>query len=688
VVGCEHAKVQTSPVLLTSRQRSEVSFVEQAGYRPDIDGLRAIAVGLVVLQHGDLLFSGGYIGVDVFFVISGFLITRLILAACNAQNFTLKGFWLRRARRILPAAAVAVAATLALGFVLLPPQELATLASSTVAQQLLVGNFYFWQHSGYFDVPSRSNPLLHTWSLAVEEQFYLVWPLLLMFLYRRSRRALVGGSVLLAVGSFALCVAVTSIDPRPAFYLMPTRMWELLLGALINWLPRTLLCLLESSCVSGIIGLALIIASAASYTATTPFPGSAALVPCLGAFLIIAAPSKRLASATSLLSAPLLVYLGRASYSIYLWHWPVGVFVKAILGEEPSLFVRGLVAIMSVVLGCISYEMIEMPVRRRSWLKENREFVKACILSTAAICIAGLAVERYVVLRYPAVTGLHGKLAVDIQVASPEEETALGKHPRSIYVHVLGDLSDPHRAPSFVLWGDSHADMLAPLCHTLAVSRGIWGACFARGGVPPLLGVWCQNPQIEGKAAQLGWNEEVVAWIKQHQVRDVVMAARWDLKVPPTQVEVGPNYDAGLLRDEQSVEMSQADAQRAWEEGLHQTMSVFEAMGTRVWFVRQVPVQQTDLFGRLKLSSATGVTRREYELQQQAVNRALQTCSSPMLSVIGPGNHWFDRDGRSWLSMGNNALYQDGDHLTREGTEKLLRPLLGPVFDAIRERAK
>ena len=149
-------------------------------YRPDIDGLRAISVGLVVLEHAGLAFPGGFIGVDVFFVISGFLITRLIFIAINEKIFSLKEFWLRRLRRILPAAALAVAATLAAGMLILRPSELTSLAESAVAQQLLSANFFYWHNTGYFDLPSRLKPLLHTWSLAVEEQFYLVWPLVLL----------------------------------------------------------------------------------------------------------------------------------------------------------------------------------------------------------------------------------------------------------------------------------------------------------------------------------------------------------------------------------------------------------------------------------------------------------------------------------------------------------------------------
>src|SRR5262249_51535095 len=168
----------------------EPPSAKETSYRPDIDGLRAIAVGLVVLGHSGFFFSGGFIGVDVFFVISGFLITRLILAGYDAGTLTLKQFWLRRIRRIVPAAAVLVGVTLLVGMLTLEPRELASLGESAIAQEAFSANVYFWAQGGYFDLPSEHKPLLHTWSLAVEEQFYLIWPLILMLAWRWGRKAI------------------------------------------------------------------------------------------------------------------------------------------------------------------------------------------------------------------------------------------------------------------------------------------------------------------------------------------------------------------------------------------------------------------------------------------------------------------------------------------------------------------
>ena len=202
-------------------------------YRPDIDGLRAVAVVLVLLFHADLGLRGGFVGVDVFFVISGFLITRILVDDGRPWRPRLSAFWIRRIRRILPAACLVVAATMVGGFVILLPSDFVELAQSVLAQQLMVSNFYFWKTVGYFGGNAAQKPLLHTWSLAVEEQFYLVYPLLLVWLGRLPRQVFIGALLAGAVVSFGISDWAAGAYPKEAFYLLPTRAWEILLGGLM-----------------------------------------------------------------------------------------------------------------------------------------------------------------------------------------------------------------------------------------------------------------------------------------------------------------------------------------------------------------------------------------------------------------------------------------------------------------------
>ena len=259
-------------------------------YRPEIDGLRAIAVLAVVLYHAGLGVAGGYIWVDVFFVVSGFLITSLILKDLQEGKFTLAHFWERRARRIIPAAVVIILATLIAGWFLLLPSDYAKLGKSAAWQAVFGANFHFWRATNYFAGPAEEQPLLHTWSLAVEEQFYLFFPLILFSMFRfrlfRRRGALLALFAVGFVTSLAVGIYAVPRMPAAAFYLLPTRAWELLCGAIVAILPASALRrpLREAFCWAA---LAAILAPCFLYTKQTPFPGHAALPPCFGTALFI-----------------------------------------------------------------------------------------------------------------------------------------------------------------------------------------------------------------------------------------------------------------------------------------------------------------------------------------------------------------------------------------------------------------
>ena len=335
-----------------------------ARYRPDVDGLRAYAVLAVVLFHvGVPGFGGGYVGVDVFFVISGFLITRLIVDEVRATGgFRFGNFYLRRARRLAPAMLVTFTACFAVAFLIFPAADFERFAGSLVYALLSLSNFYFWQEAGYFDAAALTKPLLHTWSLAVEEQFYLVWPALLVLLLLRLRaRWVVAAIVLIALLSLAAAQYLLAVDPPAAFYLLPARGVELAIGALMVWAvrypprdPRLLEPIL-------LLGLAMIAAAVVLFTAETPFPGVASLLPCLGTALAIYAGTARLSGLA--LRNPVAVAVGRASYSIYLVHWPLIVFTASYTFAEPSgATTLGLVA-ASLVLGGLQYRLVEQRYR-------------------------------------------------------------------------------------------------------------------------------------------------------------------------------------------------------------------------------------------------------------------------------------------------------------------------------------
>jgi peptidoglycan/LPS O-acetylase OafA/YrhL len=333
-------------------------------YRPDIDGLRAVAVLSVLFFHfGVDSFSGGFIGVDVFFVISGFLITRLIIDATDNQSFTFGGFYLRRARRLLPALLFTILGSFIVGCVIFSPQHLQRLGGSALHGILSISNFFFWSESGYFDADAKVKPLLHLWSLSVEEQFYFIWPLTLVLLQKASLSRITTPLtfLLLGVASWAFAEWFLQSDPSGAFYLLPSRIVEFCMGAMMVWLVGISArpWIREVALMSGLI---LIGYAAISFTKQTPFPGTNALIPCLGTSLAIFGGSSRLVGA--LLRSTPMVFTGLISYSLYLCHWPIYVFYLYVTDSDQlgPLQIVGL-TFLSFVVATLMYRFVERPFR-------------------------------------------------------------------------------------------------------------------------------------------------------------------------------------------------------------------------------------------------------------------------------------------------------------------------------------
>ena len=361
-------------------------------YRPDIDGLRALAVLVVMAFHlGVNRLQGGFVGVDVFFVISGFLICSLIYGDLEGGRFSLGRFYERRIRRILPALLLVLAATTIAAFFLLLPTRLEDYARSLAAAALSFSNFYFWLTTGYFEAPADARPLLHTWSLAVEEQFYLAFPLLLALLHRFSRRVVIGALATLGIVSLLINIAgVYAGDRTAAFYLPLGRAWELMLGALLALGAAPKLRGYWAHAV-GITGVVLIAGSALWLTPATPFPGVAALPACLGAAMIIAAGMGGEGLVARALAWRPIVFVGLISYSLYLWHWPMIVLVKeATLADELTRPQQVEIFLACIVLAVLSWILVERPARRAP--ASRRLVFGAAGAGTLAIAVIALVV--------------------------------------------------------------------------------------------------------------------------------------------------------------------------------------------------------------------------------------------------------------------------------------------------------
>ena len=357
--------------------------MDQSRYRPEVDGLRAVAVlGVLFFHAGFQSFSGGFLGVDVFFVISGFLITRLIRDEVATGWLGFAHFYLRRARRLFPAMFVTLLATLVGASLLFAPPHFERFGGELLHAALSVSNFYFWHEAGYFDTAAQFKPLLHTWSLSVEEQFYVLWPPLLVFLLRRGRvRTLLGLLFLAGLASLLLAEALTS--GLFAFWLLPFRAFEFCIGALTVWLVRFRPA--NTAWLDPVLlgGIALVVGSFVVFTRATSFPSTASLVPCIGAALVIYSGTAR--RAARLLNNRAAVGIGLISYSIYLVHWPMIVFWGYWKLEPASESERYALCALSVGVGWVMYRFVEMPFRRPDGPTRNLSpagFGLACALLT------------------------------------------------------------------------------------------------------------------------------------------------------------------------------------------------------------------------------------------------------------------------------------------------------------------
>jgi len=355
-------------------------------YRAEIDGLRALAVIPVIFFHAGFdLFSGGFVGVDVFFVISGYLITTILIDDIEAQRFTVLGFYERRARRLLPALTLVISCCIPVAWFVLNPFDLREFSQSILATSVFSSNFYFYLTSGYFDTAAELKPLLHTWSLAVEEQYYLVFPLFLLAVWRFGEKQVLGLIAALAVASLIASEWGWRNVPHANFYLAPTRAWEILAGSMTAFMVRKQG--LSGSNFLSLLGLGAIVMAVFVYDEATPFPSVYALLPVIGVVLVVLYGGTGTIVAR-LLSNRVLVGVGLISYSAYLWHQPLFAFYRAYYLEQPDLGPSLAIILFTLVLAYLTWRFIEVPARKGKPSKYSQQYV----LYLTAFALASLAI--------------------------------------------------------------------------------------------------------------------------------------------------------------------------------------------------------------------------------------------------------------------------------------------------------
>jgi peptidoglycan/LPS O-acetylase OafA/YrhL len=628
--------------------------------RPEIDGLRAVAVISVILFHANMRFTGGYVGVDVFFVISGYLITSLILHQLNSDSFRLIEFWERRVRRILPALVLVVLASLGVAWFMLFPVDFDKFGQAVAAQGLLLSNVYYWKETGYFS-PTAVQPLLHTWSLALEEQFYLLFPLFLIALTRFNRRSLVwviGGSALL---SFTLSAYGTYTHPLAAFYLLPFRAWELLLGALLAAMPaigKPVRWLNEASGAAGLTGIFI---AAILYTKETRFPGFAALLPCLGAGAIIWSTGPVRTFVGRMLSLRPLVFVGLISYSLYLWHWPMLVFSAYWAPGQLSLSTRITVIAASFVVSILSWKSIETPFRKRTVLSRRTGVFAFAGGASATLVLAGFLIfhghgfaARW---RPDALQYLAGQEQQDFRAELDLTAIQTGR------LTEIG-LKGAGQPIDLLVWGDSHAMAVLHILNQMCIEHRVRGVAATHSSTVPLLDL-PSSSKYSLREGSIPYNQAVVDYINTRHVKNVLLAGVWDFYLPSTADErVKEDFRHALVR----------------------TIKELQKTVTTIFIMKDVPHQPFDVPRILAIAAERGqdptilgVPLIEQRTRGVYVNGLLDSLASASVVVLDPVPLLTDQTGICPAERNGRALYFDNNHLSIDGAIQL-RPLFQTVF--------
>lgn len=647
----------------------KVSLPHSIDYRPDIDGLRAIAVSIVVIFHAfPTLMTGGFVGVDIFFVISGYLISKIIVKNIDNGTFTFRDFYIRRIKRIFPALLLVLAATLATGWFALFPDEFKLLAKHVVGGAGFISNLFLWNEVGYFDTAADTKPLLHLWSLGIEEQFYIFWPIILLVASRFGTRVLRVALVIVGV-SFLVNVLGVHGFPSATFYSIASRAWELLLGAVVamlslqrfsfafgTWrrgpepgeLRGTSGPLLDTATPGGrnflsIMGTIFLFAACLLVRADKGFPGWWAMLPAGGAAMLIAAGPRAWINRV-VLSNRLMVWVGMISYPLYLWHWPLLSFARIVESGEPALAIRVKAVGLAVVLAWLTYRLVELPVRRR----QKGTGTLAIVFVTFMVAVAGVGAWIFTHHGMPERRALleNAGYQKSLIIVEDRDNAAACKQRygfASIYEYCL--LAKTGQEPTVALIGDSHG------YHVVAGLTKYYGDL---GENLLYLGTrlpfWGVAPR-ENDPYQIATPAMLDLALNTASIKTVIMS---------TFVKFSDDTPADKLLVQQ----------------FHDTLQKYVVAGKKVIYMYDTPTLDFEPRACIKRAGiASSQTRRDCSIAREAYDKSVKVHNAivagvlkdfPSVVTFSPSQYMCDQD-RCHVIIDKKLMYRDTHHLSYEG---------------------
>ena len=656
-------------------------------YRPEIDGLRALAVLGVALFHIGLpYFNGGYIGVDVFFVISGYLITSIIMNDISKNEFSLLNFWERRIRRILPVLLVVIIFTLLISVFFLVPNHFLDFGQSLGAQGLFLTNYMFWREAGYFDNPAQFKPLLHTWSLSVEEQFYVIIPIVFFGIKNLTRKKINIIIVFLLLTSFLFSVYYLEKNQNSVFYFLPFRAWELLLGSCLalNLIPVRVINKSVSEILT-IFSIGMIFLCFIFYDESTPFPGHLAFPVCFATTLFIWLTTLNSTKFTKIFfSNKYIVGIGKISYSFYLIHWPLLLFGSYIILRPLKIYESFALLLLSMGLSFFSWRYIEQPVRQKKIFRNKTQIFLGAVITLVTFFIVGGIIHinkgfpnrfNYQVNAYANGNADNNPRRMECHYKS-NEEIQKGNLCET-------NIIDGSNQSSFLSWGDSHADAIMPLLEEIANDNNFGMYHASKNSCPPLLGI-STTTQSDDECNK--FNELMFEVISKNNIQNVILSARWTVYTKGrSEIEPLSEKDPLMISfdEKNSNDIKTEDALKTFERHLLKTINEITELDVNIWFLEQPPEQKfisppdqlAQYTIRGKDVSNLGINKSDHESRENEVAEIIYKLSelNPRFKILSPDKILCSKLKCS-LDFEGISIYRDDDHLTASGS-RLLKPL-------------
>jgi peptidoglycan/LPS O-acetylase OafA/YrhL len=659
-------------------------------YRADIDGFRSIAVLLVIFFHFELgSLSGGFIGVDIFFVLSGYLISSIVFEQLKTGSFSFSGFYFRRIRRLFPVYVVVMLATFAVAYWIMLPQDFREFGKTLIASTLYISNILFYLGSGYFDTGAHLKPLLHTWSLSVEEQFYFVFPFVAWLLVKIQTRYLFQVFLALTIASFIAATYYIKLDENAVFFLYPFRAWEMFLGTLIALKPLPISRSSTLRHFSAGAGLICIAVPAVYYDSSTLFPGLAALAPCLGAMLIIDSARTHSTWLSVLLSTRPFVYIGKISYSLYLWHWPIFVLFSYIKPQGITVNDSMIMLVVTFAASAVSYALVEKPIRSGQIALFKKALPTYATTFALTFILAGLGFLVY------KKDGMDERFSPEIATLAKATSDFLKDtlHCTEGGNDQVPDLDfceygDPLNASQYVLiWGDSHSGAMMPSFKKAFENRGIDALQIWFAGCPPLFGIEkdesVSSTLVDQECGARNRKTQQFIRDNQHKISAVLMVGRWSYYINGGGIGYDAHNTISLWHtgDETS---QQESTQTVFLSALDQTFEWFTELEKSVFFVEQPP-EISNFKGRsLAIELATGQSSFEdavntfavepidsVENRQGALDDYLTQAKQSKRLVVLPTHQFFCDKVSCSAFIDDYPVFADNNHLSAEGARKI-----------------